>query len=68
MARRNRSSQVKREREQKKRERQRRKAEKAAQKRERRFGAGDEGAADTVDPEAQVTDPPHGKPAEPDES
>lgn len=38
MARRNRPSQVKREREQKKRERQRRKAEKAAEKRERRFG------------------------------
>ena len=41
MARRHRSSQVKREREQKKRERQRRKAEKATQKRERRFGPKD---------------------------
>jgi len=37
MARQNRSSQLKREREQKKREHQRRKAEKAALKRERRF-------------------------------
>lgn len=38
MVRRNRTTQVKREREQKKRERQQRKAEKAAEKRERRFG------------------------------
>ena len=45
MARRNRTSQVKREREQKKRERQQRKAEKAAQKRERRL--------DQEDPDAK---------------
>ena len=41
MVRRNRTTQVKREREQKKRDRQRRKAEKAAEKRERRFGQED---------------------------
>ena len=53
MARRNRISQVKREREQKKRERQRRKAEKAAQKRERRFGQ--EGAnAESLDDQQSV--------------
>ncbi len=42
MSKRNRPSQLKREREQKKRERQRRKAEKSAQKRERKFGKDDD--------------------------
>ncbi|MHC4540914.1 MAG: hypothetical protein ACYS74_14215 [Planctomycetota bacterium] len=46
MAQRNRSSQVKREREQRKRERQQRKAEKAVQKRERRFRKDD---AETIE-------------------
>ena len=58
MARRNRSSQVKREREQRKRERQRRKAEKATQKRERRFGQGDADAESLDDQQSVVPDPP----------
>jgi len=67
MARRNRISQVKREREQKKRERQRRKAEKAAQKRERRFGQEGEDAGDLDDQQAVVPDPPTEDTAPPEE-
>lgn len=67
MARRNRSSQVKREREQKKRERQRRKAEKGDQKRERRFATENGEAADVVDPDVEAADSPAEKPAESEE-
>ena len=56
MARRNRISQVKREREQRKRERQRRKAEKTAQKRERRFEKSDTGKARLPHPHVEITE------------
>jgi hypothetical protein len=56
MARRNRISQVKRERDQKKRERQRRKAEKAAEKRERRFEKSDTGEAGLPHPHVETTE------------
>ena len=67
MARRNRPSQVKREREQRKRERQRRKAEKAAQKRERRFGQEDADAESLDDQQSVVPDPPTDDTASPQE-
>jgi hypothetical protein len=58
MARRNRGSQLKREREQKKRERQRKKADKAALKRERRFGDGEStvGEEGPPDPNIEIAD------------
>ena len=56
MAKRNRSSQVKRDREQKKRERQRKKAEKAAMKRERRFARNDSDRAEPPDQNIEITD------------
>lgn len=56
MAKRNRSSQMKREREQKKRDRQRRKDEKAAMKRERRFGNSGSGEAGLPDPRPDRSD------------
>lgn len=65
MARRNRSSQVKRDREQKKRERQRRKVEKAAQKRERKFGAEGEDGAERLATDADSVEPPADNSAEP---
>jgi len=58
MARRTRSSQAKREREDRKRERQRRKAEKTAQKRERRFGQAHADVADPDAPRPVVPEPP----------
>ena len=66
MARRNRSSQVKREREQKKRERQRRKAEKAEQKRERRFAGEGEDVVDLADPDREPVDQPAEEATEPE--
>ena len=54
MARRNRSSQLKHEREQKKRERQRRKAAKAAIKRERRLGKTEAEEASAPDPHDEI--------------
>lgn len=56
MAKKNRSTQVKREREFKKRERQRKKAEKAAQKRERRFTQDDPTHLESQDPLNDTTE------------
>jgi hypothetical protein len=68
MPKRNRPSQLKREREQKKRQRQRDKAEKAAVKRERRFNQNDDGEAIPPDPHAEATDIEEGATIEPTES
>jgi hypothetical protein len=67
MAQRNRSSQVKREREQRKRERQQRKAEKATQKRERRFDQEDEDAESLEDRQNVAPDLPTEDTASPQE-
>ena len=64
MVRRNRPSQVKREREQRKRERQQKKADKAALKRERRFATGDEETPQAVEPDAPAMLPPGDRPVE----
>ena len=60
MARRNRPSQAKHERERRKRERQRKKAEKAAQKRERRLGR-KEADAESSDDQQSVVPAPSGE-------
>lgn len=58
MAKKNRPSQAKREREFKRRERQQRKSEKAAEKRERRFGQMNSDAETLDDMRRTVADPP----------
>jgi hypothetical protein len=68
MVRRNRPSQLKREREQKKRERQRRKADKAAMKREKRFGNSETEDASPPEPHAEIMEIGPDAKAEPEES